>query len=232
MKTIPHIITLLLFLIAGQTIADELQGLRATIDERLAAEWGAENCEWVEMTMPDARLLQGGDGWTLDVPEKPRGRVVLYANVHEENAILRRIPFRIRVMPFAWVPVLAQPLQHNAPVNAAQIRWERREVTDIRHPWPDEPGMLQDASYRLRRALQAGDILTWQDLEAIPMVCQGNRVALRLKQGSVLVETEGIAMQDGHIGEIIRVEQEELGSLLRAKVTGTGRADIINALGR
>jgi flagella basal body P-ring formation protein FlgA len=232
MKVILHICLLTCFLACSLAHADEQLRLRSAIDTYLDAEWGVGNVEWIELSMPDPKLLDKDGDWTLEGSELPRGRVVLYLNVTIENTMLRRIPFRIRVMPFAWVPVLVQPTSHGMMVSGSNIRWERREVTEIRHPWPDSPEVLDASSLRSKRSLKAGDVITWQDVERQPDVIRGDRVTLHMQRGSIVVETEGIALQDGHVGEIIRVEQEEIGSLLRVKVTGSERAEIINALGR
>jgi len=232
MKIILHMILLACFLAGGVALADEQLRLRSAIDTYLDTEWGKGNVEWVELSMPDPKLLDADSDWTLEGSELPRGRVVLYLNVMNENMVVRRIPFRIRVMPFAWVPVLVQPTDYGIPITSSNIRWERREVTEIRHPWPESPEILNASTLRAKRSLKAGDAITWQDVERLPDVIRGGRVTLHMQRGSIVVETEGIALQDGHVGEIIRVEQEEIGSLLRVKVTGSERAEIISALGR
>ncbi|HEX04995.1 MAG TPA: flagellar basal body P-ring formation protein FlgA, partial [Bacteroidetes bacterium] len=205
--------------------------LRSAIDEYVTAEWGEGNVEWVELSMPAEKLFNGST-WTLEGSEKPRGRVVLYLNVLYGNTVLRRIPFRIQVMPFAWTPVVAQPLQRNSPITSENIRWDKREVTEIRHTWPESPDEINNLNLRAKRSLSPGKVLLWQDVEIVPEVCQGDLVRLRLEKGTVVIETEGIALQDGREGEVIRVEQTELGTLLRVRVAGYKRADVINALGR
>jgi flagella basal body P-ring formation protein FlgA len=232
MKATLHITVLFCLLSTGIAWAEIQTNLHSAIDEYLESEWGEGTVEWVELSMPKSSLLNAGDRWTLDGPEKPRGRVVLYANVHKDHTTLRRIPFRIRVMPFAWVPVLVEPMQRGMLVTSPIIRWDRREVTEIRHPWPESPEILLSGNLRTRRSLSANEILTWPDVEREPEVCQGALVNLRLQKGSVVLETEGIALQDGRTGEFIRVEQEELGSLLRVKVIGHNSAEVISALGR
>ncbi len=232
MKKILHMTLLACLMAGGVAMADEQLRLRSAIDSYLDTEWGEGNVEWIELSMPDPKLLDVDGDWTLEGSELPRGRAVFYLNVLKENRVSRRIPFRIRVMPFAWVPVLAQPTRHGMLISSSNIRWERREVTEIRHPWPESPDVLNTSTLRARRALKAGDVITWQDVERQPEIIRGDRVTLHMQRGSIVVETEGIALQDGHLGEIIRVEQEEIGSLLRVKVTGSERAEIINALGR
>lgn len=213
-------------------LADASSSLHSAIDEYVIAEWGQGNVEWVELSMPAEKLLNSGSEWTLEGSEKPRGRVVIYVNVLDGNKVLRRIPFRIRVMPFAWTPVVAQPLQRNSSITTQTIRWDKREVTEIRHPWPESPDDLRNLNLRAKRSLSPGKVLLWQDIERQPEVCRGDLVSLRLEKGTVVIETEGIALQDGREGEIIRVEQAELGSLLRVKIVGQKRGEVINVLGR
>ncbi|MCB2210550.1 flagellar basal body P-ring formation chaperone FlgA [bacterium] len=229
-----HSIALIVLLFAGVSVAGEqtATGLRAAIDGYLAAEWTDCPVDWIELSMPDAKLMDAGDHWTLDGPELPRGKTVLYVNVMDGDTRLRRVPFRIRVMPFAWTPVVDRRLSRGDVITAEALRWERREVTEIRHPWPESPDAFTEARLRARRSMNPGDVLTWPDVEVEPEVCRGDQVNLLLQRGAVTLETEGVALQDGRTGETIRVEQQELGSLLKVRVVGPKRAEIIRALGR
>ncbi|MCB2198228.1 flagellar basal body P-ring formation chaperone FlgA [bacterium] len=198
------------------------QGIQDAVQEFLEQEWGKGNVEWVINSVPrvlsdtDAELIK------LEAASSPRGTTLIYLSLGEGVEVSRRVPLSIRVMPFAWVPVIREGLKRNDVLGPADLSWERREVTMIRGRWPEMASELPVDSYRARRSLRAGNVLTWHDIEKVPDVLRGAPVTIVSSQGSVEIKLPGKALEDGQKGEMIRVENTQYRRILEARVSGDG----------
>ncbi len=61
------------------------------------------------------------------------------------------------------------------------------------------------AGRRTRRVITRGSILYADLFEGVPLIRQGSPVSVRVTSGSVSITAEGIACQDGRIGELIEI---------------------------
>lgn len=75
---------------------------------------------------------------------------------------------------------------------------------------------------RVRKALQAGDLLCAQDLEPKPPVSKGEQVLVHSTAGRVTVVSKGVAEQDGALGDALRVRNPTNGERYMAWVSAEG----------
>ena len=68
---------------------------------------------------------------------------------------------------------------------------------------------------RSKRILRAGVAL---GLQHICMVCKGDNVTIYAKTRSLTIKTTGVALQDGNVGEQIRVKNQKSGKTISARV--------------
>jgi flagella basal body P-ring formation protein FlgA len=73
---------------------------------------------------------------------------------------------------------------------------------------------------RASRSLAPGDVVLRHDVAIPPAVRSGEPVRVRLADGAVAIEIQGVAAQDGHVGEEIRVVNPSSGRMLRGRVVG------------
>ena len=69
-----------------------------------------------------------------------------------------------------------------------------------------------------RRSVVAGGVLTRNHVEAIPVVHRGDEVELVARTNRLAVSALGQAMQDGGIGERIRVKNSDSGKILYGQI--------------
>lgn len=111
------------------------------------------------------------------------------------------VPVEIKV--HGQVLVLAQPLPRGTQLQASHLRLERHDVGSLSTGYLADLGEARDMI--LRRALQAGTVLTPQMVEPPRLVQRGQRVTLLAEGASVAVRVEGEALGDGARGERVRV---------------------------
>jgi flagella basal body P-ring formation protein FlgA len=85
-------------------------------------------------------------------------------------------------------------------------------------------GMGALIAMRLKRAVQAGEMLCSADVEPAPLVARGEAVTVRAIAGAVTLTTRGIAERDGMLGSVLPVRNLASGATFEAAVTG--RAEV------
>jgi flagella basal body P-ring formation protein FlgA len=60
----------------------------------------------------------------------------------------------------------------------------------------------------------------------ICMVCKGDKVTISANQSNLTISTSGIALEDGNMGDSIRVENSSSGKVLRARVSGVESVEV------
>ena len=186
---------------------------------------------------------QGGqlEARPLDEPGEaalspPPGPVALHARVVPGTALARRMLVHVdvhvgarhwRTWPVwfsvhAWRPawVARSALAVGQPVGEQQFRVERAEVAGLASP-PLPPGQPPQP-LRLRRALEAGAVLTAQHVEPQPAVARHQPVQVQVQAGAVSLQASGLAMADARIGERVRVLNPASRESFNARVVAAG----------
>ena len=76
------------------------------------------------------------------------------------------------------------------------------------------------------RSLSAGDVLTDQHIERIPIIKRGEFIRILARGDLFEVTTEGTAMQDGGKGDLIRVKNVDSGKVIRGHVIDSGLIEV------
>jgi flagellar basal body P-ring formation protein FlgA len=198
-------------------------GIISAIDDFLSKEWGAGQYQWIESKFTKEIKIPDGYTFHADGREKPRGNVIIQIVLKKDGRIARKYPVSVRVTPFAIVPVIQKNLARKAVIENSNVAWERREVTKVRGNWPESVKELSEKVYWSKRSITNGNVITWNDLEVRPDVLRGEYVKITTQNGLVTISVDGIAREDGRIGEIIRVENAQYRKVLRARVTDVAK---------
>lgn len=124
----------------------------------------------------------------------------------------------------AYRPVLVSATHHWArdSVGAEDFTVEMRDVAGLSAIPLDVKASL--AGMRARRALAPGHILMRSDIEPIPEVLRGDKVAVQVTDGPVAIETDGIALREARLGQTIELRNPTSQKTYTAQVVGRGRA--------
>lgn len=127
---------------------------------------------------------------------------------------------RVRVT-MSYLEVLA-PVARGDVVAAGAVRLVRGAPVDV----PMRPLPTDAIGARALRPLAPGDPVLHGDIQLPPAVRNGDTVQLRLATSDVVVTLDGVAAQDGRIGDRIRIVNPSSGRALRGTVIARGVIEV------
>ena len=127
-----------------------------------------------------------------------------------------------RVRVFASVLVAAERFSRHEVIADEALRVEKREVTQLTDAYFADPEEV--SGKRARRVISPGRILMASDVEEVPLVDRGAGVTVAVVLGRVTVTSKAKALEDGEMGEIIKVQDLTTGKRLAGTVAGKGLA--------
>ena len=149
--------------------------------------------------------------------------VWLDAKVDGNFARTVAVPFRVHAYRDAWVAPSA--IGSGAPLTADRVK--KREVDITRTPVApllatesQMPGQWQTT-----RAIRSGEVVTMRNAAPAPLVARGEWVALHLKSGGVELEGRAQALQDGELGQMVKVRSANRADPMTARIVAPGRVE-------
>jgi flagella basal body P-ring formation protein FlgA len=146
---------------------------------------------------------------------------------------------RVKVSPRIATDALVAPttLRRGTPISASDVRVEERELEPsqaARAATSDSLDAMKGA--KLARGIDAGVVISTDDLQVTALVRRNDRVIVRREVGAVAIEIEAIALEDGAVGEMIALQRvgntrkrgarDSESRAITAEVTDSGRAVI------
>lgn len=195
-----------MFEAGGDERRHELKLMRSTNSMRLPA--GEVTCE---------TKLPKGLRYTGNTPVE--------MSVFLDGKFYRRVVCYYRVAVYEPVLVAAKDIKLEQVFTQADVRVEEREVKDNSSAYAHS---LEDVKGRVpSRIIKAGQEIRMDYLQSPLVFESGAPVTLVVRQGGIQVKAEGIAMQKGRIGKVIRVRNLVSGKVLRAKVIDATTVEIV-----
>lgn len=77
-----------------------------------------------------------------------------------------------------------------------------------------------------RKALEKGEVLLNADFTRKPAVIAGHLVSVVSRSGAITIQSSAVALQNGNIGERIRVKNANSGQMYSATVIANGRLSV------
>ncbi len=190
-----------------------------------------------EVRLPAARieLEPAGTPSTLVVPAgaltlvprplgraAPASRMLVWVDASVDGAFIRTIPVRFMVGVFAPVPVAARALSAGTPLQPGDM--VEREI-DVAAAPDVLTASTPDTTQQLRHRLQPGEPLTTNALRTAPLVSRGAFATLKATSGAMTLESRVEVLQDGQLGEHVRVRPANATSPVVARVSGPGQVE-------
>ena len=146
---------------------------------------------------------------------------------------------RIRITGGQPVALAARPAATDTPATQAIVLTDslpkgtvlsRDHLTTGTVPGIGQDGQITDLTSALGRRLKvnlgAGQALLARHLDHDWLVREGAPVTIQIQTGPILIETGGIALQSGQLGEAIQVSNARSGRALHVTVTGPNKTKI------
>ncbi len=201
--------------------------VRRLLDEQLPRTMGQDSIRWT-LTSPWSalKLPAGANGVRLVKPEagiRP-GVISCIVQVVQDDQVLRS----------ASVAVRGDRVGRGVRVRRAVRSGEIVSASDLEESWgvlPQGERPVMTASdlegQRLRRSLSEGGWVTPAAVEQAPVVKVGAPLEIMAASAALRVRFQGVAQQEGLIGDVIRVRGPRPNNLLRARITGPGMALLV-----
>lgn len=166
----------------------------------------------------------------LPINAEPSPRMAVWMDIHVDGRFVRTVPVNFAVDAFrdAWVA----PAAVAGGVSLTPGMIEKREVkvtgyASSRLAAPGSQPGTTAAGLRTTRAIKEGEPVTTANSAPLPAIARGAWVALHLTSGVVELESRAQALQDGEVGQIVKVRSSSAASPVEARVVAPGRVEAI-----
>jgi flagella basal body P-ring formation protein FlgA len=134
------------------------------------------------------------------------------------EAMTKRVTIEATARAWQNEVIVAKPLAYNKVLEDADFT-ERRMLVDA---LPDQVLLNRDqcVAQQASQDLKPGTIMTARMVDAVPLVRPGQLVTITLTQGTVQIKAVGVAMEQGALGQTIKVRNETTREVFDTTVTG------------
>jgi len=154
----------------------------------------------------------------LYAPRTVVGSVPVRVILTLTDGTTRVVSVSAKVRLFDAVAVAARKINRLECLAASDLRLEKRDVTGLADACFTDVETL--ANRRATRLILAGTVIENMDVETIPLVARGSGVVVTVVVGGVTVTSKAKALEDGDLGDTIRVQDLITGRRLAATVKG------------
>lgn len=146
----------------------------------------------------------------------PLGRFTVTASFSRNGIIVESKQVCLFIHKYANVAVANDRIARFDEFNEKSVSFEKRDIAELR----EQPLVSFDEikGNRARRNLMQGTILTSGDVESMPLIKSHSDIHIIYSNGLCRVTSQGEAMQDGRIGEYIRIKNKSSGKIVFARV--------------
>ncbi|MBF0185306.1 MAG: flagellar basal body P-ring formation protein FlgA [Magnetococcales bacterium] len=194
---------------------------------RAALEANGRGLYVVSFTTPaDLKLPDGETTWTLGagIENWEAGRHNLPVTVLVDGAVGARLQIVVQLKQRVQTPVLRRDFKRGEAVGKDDVLIME---TDLSAAMPGRLQTITDVVGRVAtRDIKANQPLIDKMLEGPVAVERNDRVRVILNRGALSIETTGIAMQRGRIGDFISIRNAQSKTLFEAQITAPGEAQV------
>ncbi|MED5414874.1 MAG: flagellar basal body P-ring formation chaperone FlgA [Candidatus Latescibacterota bacterium] len=153
-----------------------------------------------------------------------RGPTVTRLEISVDDALVRTLAITVDTRLFRDVVVTARTLRRAELLEEGAVEIEERDITQLKHGFYtslEELELIQSS-----RPIGAGDVITHRHAEPVPVIHRGDEIVMLVRSTHMSLEAVGEALQDGGIGEKIRVRNGESGKVVRGQIIEPGLVEI------
>lgn len=197
--------------------------------------WPAENVDIrFAQVLPNSVRQAAAEGYQCSVEVKNQGPATGRVSLRVLAISAEKPPVDLSVIVdvrhFDDVVLMSKSFERGHVISAADVYVDRRDVTEM----ADYCSATKDVvGMTLRRPLRALSTIRKNDFEQAAskaettiVVKRKEQVRMVAKLGTMVIEATGEAMQDGRIGDTIRLKNVDSNVILQGKVTGNGEVEI------
>ena len=156
--------------------------------------------------------------------QPPRGSASRITFRAECSAPVWKIFIVAQVNQFGSAVITRQSLSKNTPLELSHLRVEEINLTQNRSAYFRSEHEI--IGWETKRNLAANTILTANMLKPPYAVKKGNAILIEAKRNGVTIRAPGTALQNGQIGEQIKVQNDRSGSVFKAQIIQRGLVQV------
>jgi len=206
------------------SVAKISHAIEADIDEKIRALYKIYQIEDLnknlELKLPYGEVTHK---YSLDNTRLGR-RTCVWLDIYVNQKHYQTLPMWYEIYGYGPAYVAKQRIDKGMPISPDDFVLVDRELTLLHAPVA--VGDLQNV--RVSSVLQEGEVLLSEHLEKLPAVYKGQLVKVIAEYGDVVINTTGIANEDGNKGGVITVSRDGSMDEFRGIVLGSG---IVRATG-
>jgi flagella basal body P-ring formation protein FlgA len=152
------------------------------------------------LALPNGNLTVAARQIRADVSAK---RVCVWVDVAVDGVAVTSLPIWFSVSIYEPTLVAARGIARHERLGDIDMKVEERDIAGL-SARPLAAQRSADA-LRARHPLAQGQVVLKTDVEPAPSVLRNQEIQVQVHSGGVVIETSGIAMQEGHIGDRVSV---------------------------
>jgi flagella basal body P-ring formation protein FlgA len=192
-----------------------------------SAPWAADEMEISDMTRTGNITLPLGH---LDILVQSRGgdfigSTPFSVQVALNGEVVKRLLIQANINVFREAVVAVNSVPARNLISKFDVEVRRVNLADARGTYfqnADEVIAMASTTY-----IRPGQIITTQQVTQPIVIKRGQNVVLTASSQSFVIKTSGVAMENGCRGDIIRIKNPASKTVINAKVTDPGKAEVI-----
>lgn len=148
-----------------------------------------------------------------------RGPTVVRLELHVDGALDRAMTVTVDCRSYRDVVTTTRGVRRGTLLEGA-LAVEERDITNLKHGFFAGPESLE--GMRAARPIGSGEIVSHRHVEPVPIVHRGDDVTMSVTTGNMSLLATGEALQDGGVGERIRVRNIDSGKVVYGEITEAG----------
>ena len=194
---------------------------------RSRVPWPPEKVVFEKVEVPDGVALPEGKAhWEIWERGSDRylGHVALTINFFVDGKQIRNVPVSGRITLRQAILKAARKINPGQVLGKDDVHLVTEQNATLSREVLTDP---EDAvGKKAVRSIQAGQPITSQMVEDPPVVKKGSRVLVRARNDLISVTTHGKAMEDGRVGDGVRVMNLSSGKEIFATVKGPSQVEV------
>jgi len=140
-----------------------------------------------------------------------------------DGKVQANLALRIELAALAPVAVAASDLPRGAVLSLKDVRLSEKDISGLREYYKGTETLLGKG---LRRAVKSGEVIHEGMLAILPVVHRGELVILTVRSAGLMLTASGQALENGGLGEIIRVRNNSSQKEVSGRIVGPGKVDL------
>jgi flagella basal body P-ring formation protein FlgA len=154
--------------------------------------------------------------------KKKMGRVTVGVRCDGSTPWSLFVPVTVKVM--AKIAVATNSLPRGSIIQSSDITMELRDISRLHRGFIEEANSV--VGKKLRQQIRKNQVITPSRLVAPLTIKRNNRVLIRASNRAIQVSMAGKALQNGSLGQIIRVKNESSNKEVDARVIAPGIVEV------